>query len=86
MWIFPAGNGLAAGKPGERVAHGRELARCRGAGPDREEEPRHRPYIRKTVARPRKMKKPMLSVMKVRKTLEPTAGSLPKRSITSGIV
>ena len=31
------------------------------------------------------MKKPMLSVMNVRKTLEPTAGSRPKRSIASGM-
>ena len=31
------------------------------------------------------MKNPMLSVMKVRNTLEPTAGSRPKRSMASGM-
>jgi len=42
-------------------------------------------YIRKIVARPRKMKKPPLSVIAVIITLEPIAGSRPKRCRVIGI-
>ena len=42
-------------------------------------------YVKTKVASPRNIKKPPLSVIAVIKTLEPTAGSLPKRCIKSGI-
>src|SRR5262249_33901282 len=43
------------------------------------------PYTRKSVASPRKMKNPPLSVIAVISTEEPSAGSRPRRSIVSGI-
>ena len=38
------------------------------------------------VAKPRNMKNPPLSVIAVISMLEPTAGALPKRFITRGII
>ncbi|STU64624.1 inorganic anion transporter sulfate permease (SulP) family [Klebsiella pneumoniae subsp. ozaenae] len=43
-------------------------------------------YIRNSVARPRKIKKPPVSVMAVIITLEPTAGSRPSFTMTMGII
>src|SRR5207245_2877282 len=42
-------------------------------------------HTRKSVARPRKMKNPPLSVIAVIKTEEPSAGSRPSRIMVSGI-
>src|SRR5262249_55730569 len=42
-------------------------------------------YMRNRVARPRKMKKPPLSVMAVISTLEPSAGSRPNFAMSMGM-
>jgi len=41
-------------------------------------------HNRKTVARPRSIKNPVLSVVKVSSTLDPTAGSLPNLTAMRG--
>src|SRR5260221_5725766 len=77
------GHGLGAGEAREGRADLRQRL-AHGSGRPEGKEEAHG-YSRKTVAIPRKMKNPMLSVTNVRKTLDPTAGSRPKRSMASGM-
>src|SRR5260221_235119 len=77
------GHGLGAGEAREGRADLRQRL-AHGSGRPEGKEEAHG-YSRKTVANPRKMKNPMLSVTNVRKTLDPTAGSRPKRSMASGM-
>lgn len=69
------GNGAWRGCRGDDDAHSAAYRQRQTCG-----------YIRNSVARPRKIKKPPVSVIAVIMTLEPTAGSRPSFTIVIGII